>query len=366
MKYQVMPDLGDAEFQALKSSIAESGIIVPIELDENGEILDGHHRLRAWNELRSEGVKVADYPRIVRPNLTEEQKRNHARSLNVLRRHLTTDQRDEVMRQMRADGATIQRIADTVGVSYGTAHGVTSNVNIKTDIENARGQTRPASYERKKKPSEKTYGSGTPGIYASSAAQETQAKSVASSGAPIQGTMPVKEAARKFTPHVTFNSGENEWYTPEEYLIAARSVMGSIDLDPASSVIANEVVRAAAFYTAEDDGLSQHWEGNVWMNPPYAGKLIGRFAEKLIFHVDQYDVRQAVVLVNNATETAWFRSLIDAASAVVFPANRVKFWKPDGDTGAPLQGQAVVYIGEQHDRFLAEFGRFGWGAIVYE
>jgi len=33
-----------AEFEALKADIAERGVVVPIDIDEDGEILDGHHR----------------------------------------------------------------------------------------------------------------------------------------------------------------------------------------------------------------------------------------------------------------------------------------------------------------------------------
>jgi len=146
MKYQVMPDLTPIEYEALKADIEERGVLVPVEVDETGAILDGHHRVRAWQELRSEGVNLADYPRMVRRGLTEEQKRNHARSLNVLRRHLSREQRDDVMRAMRADGATYQEIARAVGVTHPTAMAATKDVIVNSYIENARGQVRPSSY----------------------------------------------------------------------------------------------------------------------------------------------------------------------------------------------------------------------------
>lgn len=171
----------------------------------------------------------------------------------------------------------------------------------------------------------------------------------------------IKEVAREAVKkaHVSNNSGNNEWYTPAPFIEAARRVMGGIDLDPASSEAANRTVQADRIFTAENDGLAQDWPtGRIWMNPPYAQPLIGQFADKLAAEVGRGS--QAVVLVNNGTETGWFQRMGAACSAICFPKSRIKFLDPQGNpSGAPLQGQAIIYCGPDADAFEREFESFG-------
>lgn len=166
-------------------------------------------------------------------------------------------------------------------------------------------------------------------------------------------------------PHVTFNSGNNEWYTPEKYIDLARQVLGVIDLDPASCELANETVKAERYYSEQDNGLTKEWTGRVWMNPPYGSDLIGQFTEKFAKEYTAGNITEGIVLVNNATETAWFCNMMAAASAVVFPRGRIRYNSPTKESNAPIQGQAFIYFGEHYNRFLDVFGEIGWGAVVH-
>jgi ParB family chromosome partitioning protein len=168
----------------------------------------------------------------------------------------------------------------------------------------------------------------------------------------------MQEAVKR--AHVANNSGNNEWYTPSKYIELARTVMGSIDTDPASSEIANKVVCADKYFTADTDGRNQEWFGNVWMNPPYAQPLMGEFAELVTSKYEKSEIEQACILVNNATETHWFQRMMDAASAVCFTKGRIKFVDVNGNPGgAPLQGQAIIYMGSNTQDFVETFADEG-------
>jgi ParB-like chromosome segregation protein Spo0J len=116
--YQLMPDMTSEEFAALKADIAERGVVTPIDVDETGSILDGHHRYRAWRELQ----RNEPPPIIVRAGLSEAEKRSFAIRQNVHRRHLTrTQMQDLIERELKArPDHSSRRIAADLGVDHKT------------------------------------------------------------------------------------------------------------------------------------------------------------------------------------------------------------------------------------------------------
>lgn len=114
-KYQLMPEQSDEEFETLKSLVLDYGVLQPVHVDEDGAILDGHHRVRACKEL---GIR--SYPRIVHRGLTEEQKYELVLTLNLTGREVSRERRREIVANLREKGWSLRRIAEALGVDAKT------------------------------------------------------------------------------------------------------------------------------------------------------------------------------------------------------------------------------------------------------
>jgi ParB family chromosome partitioning protein len=172
--------------------------------------------------------------------------------------------------------------------------------------------------------------------------------------------VPAREAVKKSLAAAnSFNGTDgDEWYTPEEYIEAARRVLGSIDLDPASNPVAQEVVQAECYITKDEDGLEREWHGKVFVNPPYSYPLIEKFVSKLVEEYDCERTKQAIILVNNCTDTRWFHQLLERFPAC-FTKGRVPFWRPGQDRFQTRQGQAFFYLGNNPETFREVFSEHG-------
>lgn len=159
------------------------------------------------------------------------------------------------------------------------------------------------------------------------------------------------------------NNRNDEWYTPPEYIESARTVMGGIDLDPASNPVANEHILAGNFYSIENSAFENEWSGKVWMNPPYS-RIIKDFISKLVEEYEAGNVTEAIVVTNNGTDTRWFQQLTSVASSICLHRGRIGFLNSEGvRIDNNNKGQVFTYLGNNPERFANEFQKYGRIAI---
>ena len=176
---------------------------------------------------------------------------------------------------------------------------------------------------------------------------------------------------------VLVSSLTNEWLTPPEYIEAAREVMdGIIQLDPASSDIANRLVKALVYFTENEDGLSLPWYGNIFLNCPY-GKTKNKsnqeiWARKMLHEYTLGHFSEGVFLSRCTPGYKWWDFLFnDVRPTVCITRDRIAFIRPewvqeDGSIvypkGQPKRSKAATsfwYIGEDDRRFIQVFRKFG-------
>lgn len=175
--------------------------------------------------------------------------------------------------------------------------------------------------------------------------------------------IPTKEQPKNgmSQPFTIFTSCEtNEWYSPPWVIALAREVMGDIDLDPASCDHAQQVVKAAKYYTKEENGLRWPWHGRTWLNPPY-GTEQKPWIDKLVYDYQRGRVPEAILLTKSALGYDWFEATWDRSSSVCLARKRIPFINSENGscTEAAKAGSTFFYFGPNLARFEEVFSPIG-------
>ena len=112
-RYELLPPLSTEEFDALKADIKANGVQVPVVVDEDGEVLDGHHRLKCDKKA----------PRRVIEGMTEGEKLAYVYGANNRRRNLSPAEKKALGKAMKAtaelllaEGKTQLQVGKLLGV----------------------------------------------------------------------------------------------------------------------------------------------------------------------------------------------------------------------------------------------------------
>lgn len=132
-----------------------------------------------------------------------------------------------------------------------------------------------------------------------------------------------------------FSSKTVEWETPQDFFSRLNALF-NFTLDAAST---DENAKCEKHFTAEDDGLSQNWEGQtVWLNPPYS-RDIAKWVEKA-YKEGLKENTIVVCLLPARTDTAWFHDYC-MHGRVIFVRGRLKFG--GAKNNAPFQSMVVIF-----------------------
>lgn len=135
---------------------------------------------------------------------------------------------------------------------------------------------------------------------------------------------------------VLFSSKSNDWATPQDLFDKLNDEF-NFTLDVCAIP---ENAKCEHYYSPEQNGLLQHWDGTVWCNPPY-GRKIGLWVKKAYESVIRDDGTTVVMLLPARTDTKWFHEYILPYGQIRFIRGRIKFG--DSKNSAPFPSMIVVF-----------------------
>ncbi len=139
------------------------------------------------------------------------------------------------------------------------------------------------------------------------------------------------------------------WFTPPN-IFEALGI--TFDLDPCAPPGGVSWIPAERHYSEMDDGLTQPWEGRVWLNPPYSNPQ--PWVKRLSIHGD------GVALLPADTTTSLWHDHIIRSDALCFIRGRLHFMRANFTTETNARFASVLVAwGEVSTQAVRECG-LGW------
>ena len=133
-----------------------------------------------------------------------------------------------------------------------------------------------------------------------------------------------------------FSSQRSKWETPQD-LFDKLNAEFNFTLDPCASA---DNAKCQKYFTQEQDGLKQDWQGEtVFCNPPY-GREIKKWVSKAYQESLKPDTL-VVMLLPSRTDTTWFHDYILPYGKIDFIKGRLKFGS--SKNSAPFPSMIVVF-----------------------
>lgn len=99
---------------------------------------------------------------------------------------------------------------------------------------------------------------------------------------------------------------DQELITNPDLISAAYALLGEIDLDVASSKVANSYIEALNYYTPQDDGLNNiEWFGKVYLFPPSGTYYFDK-------RLDKWKMTRSNATAITSSHAVWFQRLYRA------------------------------------------------------
>ena len=136
------------------------------------------------------------------------------------------------------------------------------------------------------------------------------------------------------TNNVHFMSESDQWATPQDLFSKLDSIF-NFETDVCADA---SNAKCDKFYSVQDDGLKQDWEGVCWCNPPY-GREIPKWIEKAYTSSAENNAT-VVCLVPARVDTRWWHDYC-VKGEMFFIKGRLKFG--EATSSAPFPSAIVVF-----------------------